>query len=63
MSNNPIFVMFNRTNGSQVACRISQVLYVGRGAETGSILHFGGDTQVNVHESFEEVIALLSAKS
>jgi len=51
--------MFRRTDGSTVACRVSQVLYVGTG-ESGSVLHFGSGTQVNVHESFEEVVAMLS---
>ena len=53
------FQMFSRTDGSKVACRISQVLYIGKG-EHGSVLHFGSGTQVNVHEPFEDVVALLS---
>lgn len=56
------FVMFRRTDGSQVACRIALVLYVANG-EQGATLHFGNGTQVNVHESFEDVIALLSQES
>lgn len=62
MAKSSEFVMFRRTSGSQVACRISHVLFVGKRAEGGATLHFGGDAQVNVHESFEEVIALLSAE-
>ena len=53
------FTILRRTDGSEVACRIEQVLYVGNG-ERGAVLHFGGGTQVNVHESFEEVMALFS---
>lgn len=52
------FVLFHRTDGSGVACRIAQVLFVGRG-ERGAILNFPGGAQVNVHEDFDEVMALL----
>lgn len=52
------FVLLHRTNGSGVACRIAQVLFVGRG-ESGAILNFPGGAQVNVHEGFDEVMALL----
>ncbi|WFL76565.1 hypothetical protein P7228_11225 [Altererythrobacter arenosus] len=52
------FVMLHRTDGSGVACRVSQVLFVGRG-ERGAILNFPGGAQVNVHEDFDQVMALL----
>ncbi len=54
------FVLLHRTDGSGVACRIAQVLFVGRG-ERGAILNFPGGAQVNVHEDFDEVMALLEA--
>jgi len=53
------FEMFRRADGSNVACRISLVVCVGKG-ENGSVLHFGSGTQINVHESFEEVMAILT---
>lgn len=52
------FVMLHRTDGSGVACRIAQVMFVGKG-ERGAILNFPGGTQVNVHEDFDEVMTLL----
>lgn len=56
------FVMFRRTDGTEVACRIAQILYVGKGVQ-GAVLHFGSGTQVNLHDSFEDVIALLTVES
>lgn len=52
------FVMLHRTDGSGVACRMAKVLFVGRG-ERGAVLNFPGGAQVNVHEDFDEVMALL----
>lgn len=54
------FVMFHRTDGTAVACRIAEILFVGKG-ERGTVLNFAGGTQVNVHEGFEEVMATLAS--
>ena len=53
------FTIFRRTDGSEVACRIEHVLYVGKG-ERGAVLHFSGGNQVNVHENFDEVMAMFA---
>ncbi|AKM08765.1 hypothetical protein AB433_00110 [Croceicoccus naphthovorans] len=54
------FVLFQRGDSSQVACQISRILYVSTG-DHGAILHFGGNSQVNVQQSFDEVLAMLKA--
>lgn len=54
------FVTLDRTNGSKVACQLSRVDFVAVG-ESGAILHFGGGSQLNVGQSFEEVLALLKS--
>lgn len=53
------FVLLQRGDSSQVACQISRVLYVTNG-DRGATLHFGGNSQVNVQQSFDEVLALLA---
>lgn len=60
MSQKSSFAMLHRTDGSEVACRIAEVLFVGKG-ERGAVLNFPGGAQVNVHEDFDEVLALLNA--
>ena len=62
MSMKPDFVMFHRTDGTAVACRVEKILFVGRG-ERGAVLNFSGGAQVNVHENFDEVMDILSAES
>ncbi len=57
------FVLLHRRDGSKVACRIASVLYVGKSQELGSVLNFGGGSEVNVHEGFDEVVELLSKLS
>ena len=52
------FVMFQRSDGTQVACQLSTILFVTRG-DRGTILHFGGGTQLNLRDEFEEVTARL----
>ena len=52
------FAFFHRADGSAVACRVGQIVFVGRG-DNGAILNFNGGAQVNVHESFEEVLSML----
>ncbi|WP_144096592.1 hypothetical protein [Croceicoccus sediminis] len=53
------FVLFQRGDSSQVACQVSQVLYVTK-ADHGATLHFGGNSQVNVKQSFDEVLVQLA---
>ncbi|GGD44634.1 hypothetical protein [Croceicoccus pelagius] len=53
------FVLFQRGDSSQVACQVSRVLYVTK-SDRGATLHFGGNAQVNVQQSFEEVLASLA---
>jgi hypothetical protein len=52
------FAVFHRADGSAVACRLGQIVFVGKG-ENGATLNFNGGAQVNVHESFEEVLFVL----
>jgi len=52
------FVQFRRSDGSLVACQISRVLYVAKG-DHGAILQFGNGTQLNLRNTFEEVMFLL----
>lgn len=59
MSAQTEFVMFHRTDGTAVACRVAQIVFVGR-SERGAVLNFAGGAQVNVHEDFDEVMKLLS---
>ncbi|ALE15928.1 hypothetical protein AMC99_00618 [Altererythrobacter epoxidivorans] len=54
--------MFRRTDGTTAACRVSAILFVGRN-ERGIVLNFAGGAQVNVHEDFDEVMALLSQET
>jgi len=55
------FVIFRRGDGSQVACQVAKVLFVGKGPDRGTVLNFGASTQVNVLEELEDVIALLES--
>ena len=55
------FSIFHRTDGSAVACRIGQIVFVRKG-ERGATLNFSGGAQVNVHESFEEVLARIETE-
>lgn len=50
------FVMFQRGDGSTVACQAARILYVAQG-EHGTVLNFGSGVQVNVREGFDEVLA------
>lgn len=54
--------MFRRTDGTAAACRVSAVLFVGKN-ERGVVLNFSGGAQVNVHEDFDEVMALLASEA
>jgi hypothetical protein len=55
------FVVFERSHGSKVACQVSRIQFLANG-ENGAVLHFGGSSQVNVSQSFDEVLALLNGK-
>jgi hypothetical protein len=55
------FVLFERSNGSKVACQVSLIHCLAKG-DHGSILHFGGGSQINVSQSFDEVLALLNSE-
>lgn len=55
------FVQFRRSDGSGVACQVSRVLYVAKG-EHGAILQFGNGAQLNLRNSFEEVLYRLEAE-
>ena len=56
------FAMFRRTDGTAAVCRVSAILFVGKN-ERGVVLNFAGGAQVNVHEDFDEVMALLSSEA
>lgn len=55
------FVMFRRGDGSQVACQAARILFVSKG-DHGTVLNFGGATQLNVREDFDEVLAKLQGR-
>ena len=55
------FVQFRRGDGSLVACQISRVLYVSKG-DHGAVLQFGNGTQLNLRNTFEEVLYLLEVE-
>lgn len=61
-SESSTFVKFQRGDGSTVACQTANILFVARG-DHGSILNFGGGTQLNVREEFDDVLAKLSGRS
>lgn len=52
------FVLFQRSDGSRVACQLSRILFVAKG-DHGSVLHFGGGTQLNIRDDFDEVLGRL----
>ena len=54
------FVVLNRSDGSKVAVQLATLLFFTK-AQHGCVLNFGAGTQVNVKESFEELLALLGA--
>lgn len=58
MADSKQFILLQRGDGSKVACQLSRVLYVTKG-DRGATLHFGGSTQLNVQESFDEVLGML----
>ena len=58
MSESGNFVIFQRSDGSSIACQRSKILYVAKG-ETGMVLNFGGGTQVNVRKDFDGVVGKL----
>ncbi|MFW2350563.1 hypothetical protein [Qipengyuania sp.] len=53
------FVIFQRGDGSEVACQIANILYVAKG-DHATVLNFGSGTQVNVRQDFDEVLAVLN---
>ena len=55
------FVTLDRTNGSKVACQVGNIGFLAEG-DDGSVLHFAGSSQVNVSQSFAEVLALLNSQ-
>ena len=54
------FILFQRGDGSPVACQLARVLYVAKG-DHGTVLHFGSGTQLNVRDNFDDVLARLGA--
>lgn len=56
MADQSDFVILNRSDGSKVAVQLSTVLFFTK-APHGCVLNFGGSTQVNVKEDFEELLA------
>ena len=60
-SSGPRFVVFERCHGSKVACQVSHIHFLANG-ENGSVLHFGGSSQINVSQSFDEALALLNSE-
>ena len=55
MADKDDFVVLNRSDGSKVAVQLSTILFFTK-ASHGSVLNFGGSTQVNVKEEFEELL-------
>ena len=58
MSDESEFIVFQRGDGSRVACQLSQVLYVAKG-DHGTVLNFGSGTQLNIRDDFDEVLGRL----
>jgi hypothetical protein len=56
------FVIFQRGDGSKVAVQVANIIFLARG-DHGTVLNFGGGTQVVVREEFDEVFALLEAQT
>jgi hypothetical protein len=56
------FVVLQRSDGSKVACQVTRILFFIK-AEHGCVLTFGGGTQLNVKETFEEIGVLVGAAS
>ena len=54
------FVTLNRSDGSKVACQLGTLLFFTK-ASHGCVLNFGGATQVNVKEEFEELLAMVNS--
>jgi hypothetical protein len=55
------FVVFERSNGAKVACQVALIQVLAKG-DGGSVLHFGGNSQINVSQSFDEVLAVLNSE-
>lgn len=62
MSEDKGFAIFQRSDGTRVACQLSTILFVTKG-DSGAVLHFGAGTQLNLREEFDDVVAMLGAKS
>ena len=58
MSSDGEFIVFQRGDGSRVACQLSRVLFVAKG-DHGSVLHFGSGTQLNIRDDFDSVLGRL----
>ncbi|WP_265529635.1 hypothetical protein [Sphingomicrobium marinum] len=61
MADQSDFVILNRSDGSKVAVQLSTVLFFTK-APHGCVLNFGGSTQVNVKEDFEELLEKVGAE-
>lgn len=60
MSDHSGFQVFQRTDGTKIACQPERILFVSKG-DRGAVLHFAAGTQVNLTMTFEEVVEALSA--
>ncbi|WP_343345264.1 hypothetical protein WJT74_12015 [Sphingomicrobium sp. XHP0239] len=60
MSNDQAFVVLNRSDGSKVACQLKTLMFFTK-APHGCVLNFGGATQINVKEDFDDLLALVGS--
>lgn len=61
MSEKEKFIVLNRSDGSKVAVQLDTILFFTK-AHHGCVLNFGASTQVNIKESFEELLELVGGK-
>ena len=57
MSDKEKFIVLTRSDGSKVAVQLDTILFFTK-AHHGCVLNFGASTQVNIKESFEELLQL-----
>ncbi|WP_260483590.1 hypothetical protein [Sphingomicrobium flavum] len=57
MSDKEKFIVLTRSDGSKVAVQLETILFFTK-AHHGCVLNFGASTQVNIKESFEELLQL-----
>ena len=55
MADKQSFVVLTRSDGSKVAVQLETVMFFTK-AQHGCVLNFGGSTQVNIKEEFEDLL-------